>query len=209
MVQKRSEVYTHPQRRFFGIEARPPALYYYRARYYDPNTGRFLNEDPITFSTSMNLYPYVNNAPTQLADPYGLFSLEFSETWTRSGEPWWDPTEWGRDYTALSTQLDINCVRVGNCAWQPRIKLSVRFAVTHDHDPVGYFHEKEHIGAMKYLFKKSEPYFGFLERKTYKTKEVCEAAAKHQAQQMLDLVWEAMSNPNNRVDWLDRLRFFF
>lgn len=25
-------------------------LYYYRARYYDPSTGRFLSEDPIGFS---------------------------------------------------------------------------------------------------------------------------------------------------------------
>jgi hypothetical protein len=183
-------------------------LSYYRARYYDPGAGRFLSEDPAGFVVATNLYVYVKNIPTRLGDPSGLFELDISETWSRSGEPWWDPTEWGRDHTAVSTKLNVHCVQVG-CGWQPRIKLSVHFAVTHDHDLYAYFHEKEHVEAMKYFFKKSEPYFGFLERKTYKTKEVCEAAAKHQAQQMLDLVWEAMSDPNNRVDWLDRLRFFF
>jgi len=48
-------------------------LYYYRARYYDPATGRFLQKDPIGFGgTQMNLYGYVGNAPTVYIDPYGL-----------------------------------------------------------------------------------------------------------------------------------------
>ncbi len=36
-------------------------LYYYRARYYDPSTGRFLSEDPARFSAAENLYPYVSS----------------------------------------------------------------------------------------------------------------------------------------------------
>ena len=36
-------------------------LYYYRARYYDPATGRFLNEDPIGFDGGIDFYPYVQN----------------------------------------------------------------------------------------------------------------------------------------------------
>jgi len=35
--------------------------YYYRARYYDPATGRFLNEDPIGFDGGIDFYPYVQN----------------------------------------------------------------------------------------------------------------------------------------------------
>lgn len=47
-------------------------LYFYRARYYDPGTGRFLAEDLLRFSGGVNLYLYVRNSPTGLVDPSGL-----------------------------------------------------------------------------------------------------------------------------------------
>jgi RHS repeat-associated protein len=48
-------------------------LYYYRARYYDPNTGRFLSEDPIRFKGgTVNFYAYVDGDPTTQTDPSGL-----------------------------------------------------------------------------------------------------------------------------------------
>jgi RHS repeat-associated protein len=47
-------------------------LYYYRARYYDPNTGRFLSEDPVQFDSGFNFYSYVGNTPTGAFDPSGL-----------------------------------------------------------------------------------------------------------------------------------------
>ncbi|MBZ5629406.1 MAG: hypothetical protein LAO06_11140 [Acidobacteriia bacterium] len=46
-------------------------LYYYRARYYDPQIGRFLSEDPAHFEVSANFYPYVLNNPTSLIDDDG------------------------------------------------------------------------------------------------------------------------------------------
>ncbi len=47
-------------------------LYFYRARYYDPATGRFLSEDPIGFAGGdPNLYSYVFNNPINLTDPDG------------------------------------------------------------------------------------------------------------------------------------------
>jgi len=48
------------------------ALYYYRARYYDPTTGRFLSEDPIGFNGGGNFYAYVQNRPLNYGDPSGL-----------------------------------------------------------------------------------------------------------------------------------------
>ena len=45
---------------------------YYRARYYDPSTGRFLNEDPIGIVGGINLYQYTDNDPADLLDPSGL-----------------------------------------------------------------------------------------------------------------------------------------
>ena len=47
-------------------------LYYYRARYYDPNTGRFLNEDPLEFGAGVNFYAYVENNPVNWTDSLGL-----------------------------------------------------------------------------------------------------------------------------------------
>ncbi len=47
-------------------------LYFYRARYYDPETGRFISEDPIGFAGGFNLYRYVRNNPVKNRDPLGL-----------------------------------------------------------------------------------------------------------------------------------------
>ena len=46
-------------------------LRYYRARYYDAITGRFLNEDPVGFSGGMNFYTYSSNSPATINDPTG------------------------------------------------------------------------------------------------------------------------------------------
>lgn len=47
-------------------------LYYYRARYYDPSVGRFLNEDPIEFVGGIDFYRYAVNNPINLEDPTGF-----------------------------------------------------------------------------------------------------------------------------------------
>ncbi|MBN2182560.1 MAG: DUF2341 domain-containing protein [Sedimentisphaerales bacterium] len=45
-------------------------LYYYRARYYNPYIGKFLQTDPAY--SSMNLYAYCGNNPVNWVDPTGM-----------------------------------------------------------------------------------------------------------------------------------------
>jgi RHS repeat-associated protein len=52
-------------------------LMYYRARWYDPQQGRFLSEDPIGLEGGVNLYAYVGNDPANSSDPLGLWPSIF------------------------------------------------------------------------------------------------------------------------------------
>jgi RHS repeat-associated protein len=47
-------------------------LYYFGARYYDPEVGRWLNTDPLGYTDGFNLYAYVNNNPLNAVDPFGF-----------------------------------------------------------------------------------------------------------------------------------------
>ncbi len=60
-------------RDFTGREDDGNGLTYYRARYYDPSSGRFISEDPIGLAGGdSNLYRYVFGNPLGFTAPYGL-----------------------------------------------------------------------------------------------------------------------------------------
>ncbi len=61
--------------RYAGREWDPETgLYYNRARYYDPEMGRFIQPDPLKHADGLNLYVYGRNNPVRFADPLGLFA---------------------------------------------------------------------------------------------------------------------------------------
>ena len=58
-------------------------LYYLRARYYNPGTGRFLSRD--------HKYLYTGGDPVNRVDPRGreLFEVELEDTWIEKSEEIW------------------------------------------------------------------------------------------------------------------------
>ena len=64
-------------------------LYYNRARYYNPQLGRFISRDPIDIADDINLYAYVGNNSVMFVDRMGL---EKTLVIWFSGYPW--PTEY-------------------------------------------------------------------------------------------------------------------
>lgn len=65
--------------RRIGVSTDDNGLYYMRARYYNPEIKRFINQDvvigSITDSPTLNRYAYVNGNPISLNDPFGLSPL--------------------------------------------------------------------------------------------------------------------------------------
>lgn len=54
-------------------------LMYYRARYYDTDTGRFINRDPIEYlAGTANLYEYAGSNPVNFTDPLGFVAVDAS-----------------------------------------------------------------------------------------------------------------------------------
>ncbi len=73
--------------RRFDIEI---GLYYSRARYYNPYTGRFLQTDPIGYGDGMSMYAYCKNNPQTFVDPSGTLTSEEAnlQIWAHRGGHW-------------------------------------------------------------------------------------------------------------------------
>lgn len=55
-------------------------LYHYKARYFHPGMGRFLQPDPVGYKAGMNLYAYCSNDGLNHTDPNGLSAEDLWKT---------------------------------------------------------------------------------------------------------------------------------
>jgi RHS repeat-associated protein len=79
-------------------------LYYYKARFYSPALGRFLQTDPIGTADDLNLYAYVGNNRGNFSDPSGLAAEHlqlFAGKVGGSIDNWWDRSVAGFQSAAL------------------------------------------------------------------------------------------------------------
>jgi RHS repeat-associated protein len=69
--------------RAFDVERLPdisqPGLAFFRNRFYDQQTGRWTQEDPIGVAGGLNLYGFVGNNPVTFTDPFGLCPEELKK----------------------------------------------------------------------------------------------------------------------------------
>ncbi len=88
LVSSFGNTYLYTARRFDDITG----LYYYRNRYYDPRSGRFIHRDGNGYGNTLNLYHYTMNRPSFFTDPSGNITVAVSG-WEQSILPW--APNWG------------------------------------------------------------------------------------------------------------------
>ncbi|HBI24099.1 MAG TPA: hypothetical protein DDX84_07865 [Nitrospiraceae bacterium] len=139
---------------FTGREYDPETgFYYYRARYYDPVWGRFLQRDPLGYVDGMNLYEYVRGNAANSVDSLGL---------QRAGNPVMGPPDevsgggggrgygWGMatsPYTTTSTC--IICAKIQSLIDTSWANFKANVGLTLEDE------EKKLVSAYRDLFKKT------------------------------------------------------
>ncbi|NJN23214.1 MAG: RHS repeat-associated core domain-containing protein [Acaryochloridaceae cyanobacterium RL_2_7] len=120
--------------------------YFYRARYFDPQAGRFISEDPIGFNAGdTNLYRYVGNSPQNYTDPSGLFKIELRY---REAVPFTGL------YHADIVVSDKNGVRAYWAGPESGLEDFSPLGLFTDGSPIGYFNDQNYsVEDRKYSLK--------------------------------------------------------
>jgi len=132
-------------------------LQFSRNRYYDPSTGRFMQEDELAFDAGINFYPYVLNNPQNWIDPFG-------------------------DQEDSVTSSLMQAIRSGNSAEIENILDAAGDVLSDDAKQLGREAVKRLRTPVRDLIKgslkRSASYHSELEEKTYEEimKDACQAA---------------------------------
>ncbi len=194
-------------------------LYYYRARYYSPETGRFLNEDLLDDPIARSNYAYVDNNPAGYIDPFGASSVDFVTKEHQLG--FWEQFPWWYAGTAHPTyQIDATCDPVQkpcnkSTEWKLTVHLKVTYTVNYSSQS-NLEHERRHVAYATNFWHHNISRFEKFE-KLYPTKMECEYFRKAYvtgffpgmntpAQDLLHSLNGELDQGENGVDnWWDRL----
>jgi RHS repeat-associated protein len=106
-------------------------LNYHRARYYDPSAGRWLSEDPISFSAGdTNLQRYVGNSATNGTDPSGDSGVMKWDLMVDSPLPPPGAANFWEDAVAAAEALQVPA---GLLNWNSRNKTPVEISTERPH----------------------------------------------------------------------------
>ncbi len=97
---------------------------YYRLRYYDADSGRFLSRDPLSFAAGdVVLTNYVGGNPINYVDPWGLIEEEY-DTYTKSGgsAAWRNNNPGNMQYAFYAKRngacsISSFCRKTKSCSW--------------------------------------------------------------------------------------------
>jgi len=116
-------------------------LHYNRHRYYNPNTGQFISQDPIGLLGGVNNYQYAPN-PVGWVDPLGLTCKEpkpnrWNEFQKRAKGQFRNPSEtaeaWNkfkkREFNSMAELLDLSSPENGAVFWSGNYPAAEAFAV--------------------------------------------------------------------------------
>ncbi|UMR29608.1 DUF6531 domain-containing protein [Massilia sp. MB5] len=116
---------------YTGRENDGTGLYYYRARYYSPAMGRFIQSDPIGLGGGINTYGYVNGDPVSKVDPTGEFGViggvigglgSLGYQLYRNGGNigcvnWWQVGAWALTGSGAGIMARAGAAGIGNFFW--------------------------------------------------------------------------------------------
>ncbi len=130
----------------FGVMYEDEVLTFMRARYYDPEIGRFLSEDPIW---SNNLYPYADNNPIMGVDPKGESVLSWIGTVVTATKLAVNDASWGEIFLTAggSALTDILVGAVAVISAPVSVAISVALIVNDVADIIITEYEK-HLDEM-------------------------------------------------------------
>jgi len=78
----------------FDLMNRTTGLAYFRARWYNPETGRWLSKDPTGIRGGLNQYVAFGNNPVNFTDPFGLCEGGDGDAWYKKSWKWLKGRNW-------------------------------------------------------------------------------------------------------------------